>query len=202
MGDKGEELLDVNEADDVESSSVIGGTAEDELGLPRATVTKMIQELLPPGVTCPKETRDLLMDCCVEFIHLVSSEANEACERHSRKTISPEHVLEALDRLGFAGYVPEVQTSWDDAQDHAKKEKERRESSSNKLERTGLTEEELIRQQQALFENSRRRFLENQQNAAHRQDDPVVMAGEGPQPSASPAPSQSQSSCESIQLDD
>ena len=30
-----------------------------------ATVTKMIQEMLPTGISCPRETRDLLLDCCV-----------------------------------------------------------------------------------------------------------------------------------------
>jgi len=31
-----------------------------------------------------------------EFIHLVSSESNDVCEKESRKTISPDHVLTAL----------------------------------------------------------------------------------------------------------
>lgn len=25
----------------------------------------MIQEMLPMGISCPRETRDLLLDCCV-----------------------------------------------------------------------------------------------------------------------------------------
>ena len=25
----------------------------------------MIQEMLPTGISCPRETRDLLLDCCV-----------------------------------------------------------------------------------------------------------------------------------------
>ena len=32
----------------------------------------------------------------VEFIHLVSSEANEICNRQLKKTILPEHVFQAL----------------------------------------------------------------------------------------------------------
>ena len=31
-----------------------------------------------------------------EFIHLVSSEANEICNRQLKKTILPEHVFQAL----------------------------------------------------------------------------------------------------------
>jgi len=47
------------------------------------------------------ETRELLADCCTEFIQLVSSEANEICEKERRKTIMPEHILAALQALGF-----------------------------------------------------------------------------------------------------
>lgn len=31
-----------------------------------------------------------------EFIHLISSEANEICEQESKKTISPDHIITAL----------------------------------------------------------------------------------------------------------
>lgn len=32
----------------------------------------------------------------LEFIHLISSEANEICEQDSKKTIAPEHIIGAL----------------------------------------------------------------------------------------------------------
>jgi hypothetical protein len=32
-----------------------------------------------------------------EFIHLISSEANEICEGESKKTIAPEHIIGALN---------------------------------------------------------------------------------------------------------
>jgi hypothetical protein len=35
----------------------------------------------------------------VEFIHLLSSEANEICEKESKKTIAPEHIISALQVL-------------------------------------------------------------------------------------------------------
>ena len=76
-------------------------------------------ELLPEDVTCAKDTRDLVIECCVgksnilnvhvasvltsfpavEFIHLISSEANEICEKESKKTIAPEHIISALQVL-------------------------------------------------------------------------------------------------------
>jgi len=115
----------------------------DEVGLPRATVNKLIQgdstlldllpsasptsdssctfraELLPPETVVSKDTKELLAECCKgkrrcsvpcarrhelnskpdlvpEFITLISSEANEICEKEAKKTISPEHITAAL----------------------------------------------------------------------------------------------------------
>jgi len=127
---------------------------DDELSLPRATVAKMIQELLPEETTCAKETRDLVIECCVEFIHLLSSEANEICEKESKKTIAPEHIISALESLGFQSFIPEVQ---DVLKDHRQLQKDR-EKKTSKLEQSGLTEEELLAQQQALFAQSRAKF--------------------------------------------
>ena len=33
---------------------------------------------------------------CLEFIHLLASEANDICNQQTKKTISPEHVIAAL----------------------------------------------------------------------------------------------------------
>lgn len=75
-----------------------------------ATVQKIITEILPPssGQTFAKDARDLLMECCVEFITLISSEANDISEKEAKKTIACEHVEKALRDLGFADYIPDV----------------------------------------------------------------------------------------------
>ena len=75
-----------------------------------ATVQKIVSEILPPsvGVAFSKEARDLLIDCCVEFITLISSEANDISEKDSKKTIACDHITKALDQLGFGEYVPAV----------------------------------------------------------------------------------------------
>ena len=65
---------------------------DDELSIPRAALNKMIKELLP-NIRVANDSRDLVLNCCTEFIHLVSSEANEICVKQQKKTISPEHVL-------------------------------------------------------------------------------------------------------------
>jgi histone H3/H4 len=82
----------------------------DDLSLPKATVQKIINEILAhdPGVSFARDTRDLLIECCVEFITLVSSEANDIAEKEAKKTIACEHVTTALEQLGWPDYVPEI----------------------------------------------------------------------------------------------
>lgn len=65
---------------------------DDELTIPRASMNKMIKELLP-NVRVANEARELILNCCTEFIHLVSSEANEICNQQQKKTINAEHIL-------------------------------------------------------------------------------------------------------------
>jgi len=75
-----------------------------------ATVQKIVSEILPPsaGIAFGKDARDLLIECCVEFITLISSEANEISEKEAKKTIACEHVTKALEQLGFGAYVADI----------------------------------------------------------------------------------------------
>ncbi|KAJ6629206.1 histone-fold-containing protein [Mycena sp. CBHHK59/15] len=128
--------------------------SDEDLSLPKATVAKMITELLPNDVVCAKETRDLVIECCVEFIHLISSEANEICEQESKKTIAPEHIIGALKRLGFDSFTTEVE---DVLKEHKQQQKDR-EKKVSKFEQSGLTPEELLAAQEQLFAASRAKF--------------------------------------------
>ncbi|SJL01735.1 related to TATA-binding protein-associated phosphoprotein Dr1 protein [Armillaria ostoyae] len=138
-----------------------GAPTDDDLSLPKATVTKMISELLPNDVVCAKETRDLVIECCVEFIHLISSEANEICEQESKKTIAPDHIISALKRLGFDSFTTEVE---DVLKDHKQQQKDREKKVSNStLTQLSSFSEELLAAQQELFAASRARFESGQQ---------------------------------------
>jgi down-regulator of transcription 1 len=65
---------------------------EDELTLPRASINKIIKEIIP-NIRVAQDSRELILNCCTEFIHLISSEANEICNQNQKKTINAEHVL-------------------------------------------------------------------------------------------------------------
>ncbi|XP_017068123.1 protein Dr1 [Drosophila eugracilis] len=123
---------------------------DDELTLPRASINKIIKELVPT-VRVANDSRELILNCCSEFIHLISSEANEVCNMRNKKTINAEHVLEALERLGFHDYKQEAETVLHDCKEVAAK----RRRQSTRLENLGIPEEELLRQQQELFAKAR-----------------------------------------------
>ncbi len=59
-------------------------------------------------MTFTREARDVLIECCVEFLTLISSEANEIAEKECKKTIATEHIEMALRDLGFPEYVEQV----------------------------------------------------------------------------------------------
>lgn len=44
----------------------------------------------------------------IEFIHLLASEASEISENQHKKVMSPEHIIEALQTLGFNDYIEDV----------------------------------------------------------------------------------------------
>lgn len=85
-------------SDEEDFGAGLGGSGaakdDEELTLPRAAMNKMIKEKMPT-IRVANEARELILQCATDFVHLVSSEANDVCEkRHQKKTISPEHVLE------------------------------------------------------------------------------------------------------------
>ncbi|KAL1977775.1 hypothetical protein VTN31DRAFT_634 [Thermomyces dupontii] len=137
--------------------------SNDDLSLPKATVQKIISEILPAssGQTFAKDARDLLMECCVEFITLISSEANDISEKEAKKTIACEHVEKALRDLGFGDYIPEVLAV---AEEHREALKTR-EKRTSKLEQSGLSQEELLRQQQELFRSAGQKFHGTQESS-------------------------------------
>ncbi|KAK4570370.1 negative cofactor 2 transcription regulator complex subunit ncb2 [Recurvomyces mirabilis] len=158
------------------SDKEFGGS--EDLSLPKATVHKIITEVLTsPSIlaaqnqgnslgsdgvaaqpmTFAKETRDLLIECCVEFVTMLSSEANEIAEKEAKKTIACEHITKALEELGFGDYVPELLA----VADQFKSSQVTRERKQTKIEQSGMTNEELIRAQEELFKTAGDKFSSN-----------------------------------------
>eukprot|EP00096_Caligus_rogercresseyi_P010565 TRINITY_DN389_c2_g1_i1.p1 TRINITY_DN389_c2_g1~~TRINITY_DN389_c2_g1_i1.p1 ORF type:complete len:181 (-),score=94.92 TRINITY_DN389_c2_g1_i1:394-936(-) len=140
----------MNDSSRSSSPGGASGQPDEDLTIPRAAMNKMIKELLP-NVRVANESRELILNCCTEFIHLLSSESNEVCNTQSKKTISAEHVLSALESLGFGDFRQEAQEVLNECKDVAAK----RRKQSTRLENLGIPEEELLRQQQELFAKAR-----------------------------------------------
>ena len=139
----------------------------EDLSLPKATVQKIITEVLGQIAaqssskgsaedkeslqTMTKPARELLINCALEFLRMLSSEANDISEKESKKTISMEHIEKALTDLGFADYIPgcrEVVEEWKETQ---KKRVDRGEKMKAFGGAKALGEEELLRMQQELL---------------------------------------------------
>ena len=54
-------------------------------------------------------------------MQLIASEANTISEEEKRKTINPEHVVKALDRLGFSLFTKDVSQFLEEVKDNDKK---------------------------------------------------------------------------------
>lgn len=136
-----------------------GRTAEPEPKLPRASVDKVIAETLSPALSCSREVKHILLSACAEFVHLVSGEANKACEQEQKKTVTHDHVYTALTRLGFNEYVKDCNLAYKEHIEQAKL----RPSRQNKFKESGLTQDELEREQEELFRKAKLMVLGSQQ---------------------------------------
>ncbi|KAI3416859.1 CBFD_NFYB_HMF domain-containing protein [Psidium guajava] len=133
----------------------IVGKSKEDASLPKATMTKIIKEMLPPDVRVARDAQDLLIECCVEFINLVSSESNEVCNREEKRTIAPEHVLKALEVLGFGEYIEEVYAAYEQHKHETMQDSLKGGKWSNGAE---MTEEALLAEQQRMFAEARARM--------------------------------------------
>jgi histone H3/H4 len=153
--------------------------------LPAATVQKIINEVLASkaadenaqSMSFAKETRDLLIECCVEFITMISTEANEIAEKDAKKTIACEHITKALEELGFGEYVQEIMAVADQFKTsqvvripstfkcwnvsngtELTATSQSREKKQSKMEQSGMSPEELARMQEELFRSAGDKF--------------------------------------------
>ncbi|KAF6167322.1 hypothetical protein GIB67_043183 [Kingdonia uniflora] len=137
----------------MEAMDIVGKSKED-VSLPKATMTKIIKEMLPPDVRVARDAQDLLVECCVEFINLISSESNDVCNREEKRTIAPEHVLKALEVLGFGDYIEEVYAAYEQHKLETLDSPKGVKWSS----RAEMTEEEALAEQQRMFAEARARM--------------------------------------------
>ena len=106
-------------------------------------------------MTFTRPARDLLISCSLEFLRMLSSESNEISEKESKKTISVEHVEQALTDLGFGSYIEGCRGVVGEWQQVQKKRVGRGEKMRNFGGFDKMGSEELQRMQEALFGEAR-----------------------------------------------
>lgn len=126
---------------------------DDEVTLPKATIDKIISEVLKKK-HIQKDVKELVGLSVLEFIHLITSEANDLCEKDNKKTITHEHVYSAFENLGYKHYIEECEGVYEE---HVKISK-MKPGKINKLKESGLTMDELYRTQMTLFENAKKAY--------------------------------------------
>ncbi|CCC71544.1 hypothetical protein NCAS_0H02340 [Naumovozyma castellii] len=146
----------------------------EDVTLPKATVQKIISEVLDSDLTFGKEGREIIIQSGVEFIMILSAMASEMAENEAKKTIAPEHVLKALEELEFNEFIPFLQEILVEFKG-SQRVKEKRDS---KFKKSGLSEEELLRQQEELFRQSRSRLHQNSVSGASCDDETNATSNE------------------------
>jgi down-regulator of transcription 1 len=130
---------------------------DEETGLPKATVDKLIQELTPNGYSVSKETRSLLRDAAHVFLHTISIEANRLCDIDKKKTISIQHIYKSLEKYKFGSFIEECDIAAKNYDEYSKHKPSRQ----NKLNKSGKTLEELQALQMSLFQEAAKQQLQD-----------------------------------------
>jgi len=131
---------------------------DEEVGLPRATINKIIRDAMPSDSRLSADACDKLIECATEFVNLVSSEANDVCSTEGKSTIHPDHVVTALGKLQFTYLLPEVQQTYD-AYKAEHKHGDKKASKRSGADKVGMSEEEQIALQQQMFAAARARSM-------------------------------------------
>ncbi|EGW33436.1 class 2 transcription repressor NC2, beta subunit [Spathaspora passalidarum NRRL Y-27907] len=134
--------------------SEYSGSSSEDLSLPKATVQKIISEILPKDIAISKDAREAITECSIEFIMILSTQSNDIAEKEAKKTIAHEHVVKALEELDFHNYLEIINKIISEHKELLKG----KEKKNNKFQNSGLSEEELLRQQEELFKKSRDRL--------------------------------------------
>ncbi|KAM0678993.1 negative cofactor 2 transcription regulator complex subunit ncb2 [Binucleata daphniae] len=119
---------------------------DEEVSLPKATIDKIISESLL-GKPVTKELKEVVLQSAIEFIHLITSEANELCEKEHKKTITHDHVYKSLENLGYTHFIKPCKEVYTEHVNLAKMKP----SKTNKLKNNALTIEELYEEQTKLI---------------------------------------------------
>ncbi|KAF3169757.1 hypothetical protein TWF225_011239 [Orbilia oligospora] len=80
-----------------------GRTNVDDNTLPKTIVTRLAKGNVPSNTQIQKDAVTALSRSATVFINYLASMANDITKMKDRKTIMPDHVIEAIDQIEFPG---------------------------------------------------------------------------------------------------
>ena len=119
---------------------------EKDTDLPKQSVVRAAKNSRARDYMLSAELQQALVAASTEFVHLVTSEANDSCEKAGKKLLTPELVIGACEKLGFGHYAEQLRELAGQADETARAAREKKKSSQNVC-----TPEERARLQQLLF---------------------------------------------------
>lgn len=73
--------------------------------MPAATITRIMRKVLPDHARISDDAREAIQESVSEFIGFITDEAKERCQLESRRILTANDVLGAMDALGFHNYA-------------------------------------------------------------------------------------------------
>lgn len=81
---------------------------DSEISLPRATVSKLIEEKLPPLGRMSTNSKDLIIQLCMTFLNTLAAKSNIVCGQRNKKTVCPDHVIDAMVEMQLTQYLGQM----------------------------------------------------------------------------------------------
>jgi hypothetical protein len=104
--------------------------------LPRAQLKRLVQSALDGPVQVDNGFQEAIHVAALEFVAMLSSEAQDVATREKASVLGPEHVGTALRDLGFGDYAEEVARAVEQAQDTAQSRHRARRASKERVRRS------------------------------------------------------------------
>ncbi|CAF3310413.1 unnamed protein product [Rotaria socialis] len=131
-------------------SSNNSGSEEEDKCVPRAAVYKMIKDCTQ-HIRVSGEAKEIFVQCCNEFIHTLALQANTVCEQQTKRLVHPDHIVTALNNMGFGSYKTKCLNAMETAQEEIAKKRRKLHGKPTSI----YTDEELRQKQELLFQQAR-----------------------------------------------
>lgn len=73
--------------------------------LPVANISKIMKNSIPPAAKVSKDSKDMMQRSASEFIAIVTCRAKNICDLETRKTITGDDLIRAMDDLDMPYYA-------------------------------------------------------------------------------------------------